>query len=72
MTLTNEQLSALEYLDVDPVQAMEVRALVSAYRTAQTVRRQGLYALGHNDHGMLANLLNQLPPGGSGKLWAGE
>ena len=71
--MTNEQLDALEYLDgIDPVQVMEIRALVCAYRTAQTVRRQGLYALGLDDREMVRNLLNQLPPGGSGKLWPGE
>ena len=67
--MTNEQLDALEYLDgIDPVQVMEIRALVCAYRTALWVRREIDRALPDHDMVGIANAAHQLPTDGR-PLW---
>ena len=79
--LTNEQVAAIAALCEEHkrigcpgvvLPVVQVEALVSAYRSAQTVRRQGLYAIDLDDREMVRSLLNQLPTGGVGKLWPGE
>ena len=54
---------------VNGLNAADVLELVRAYKIAQQVRRQGLYAEKLNDHEGIRNALNQLPTGGDGPLW---
>ncbi len=46
-----------------------VEELVQAYKTAQIVRRQGLYALDCHDVNKARSHLCKLPEGGEGALW---